>query len=229
MREVESESKKRPLIATDYANKRHAKVREVIRKRKMNHIHIHSQRTFQTLFILFILFILAIVLPIATIFAAVFELKSCDFGGFNVLNNELEKSGLSDNQHGRPNGPKDQAELSRHVNKLVQSRRRTIHELERRGVLQKDYFTKYDSNTETNSPHDNNNNNNNNNVITTKRGKFLKNRTQHVKQQSNHNNNSNSKTNQNNNNYCQQHNTNNRNKNSNSNVSGNRLFSTGKK
>ena len=71
--------------------------------RSNSHSKSHSPRAYQAIFILFIL---AIVLPVATIFAAVFALKSRDFGGFNVgcnvLNNEFEKSGLNDNEYGGP-------------------------------------------------------------------------------------------------------------------------------
>ena len=111
MREVESESKKRPLIAdrscqqTTSESDRSPSQPEG-EPHSHSHFNSHSPPSPQTIFILFIL---AIVLPIATIFAGVFELKSRGFGafnvGFNVLNNELEKSGLNNNEYGGRNGP----------------------------------------------------------------------------------------------------------------------------
>ena len=64
------------------------------------HSHLHS-RPFKTRFVLLFL---AIVLPIASVFGDVFDLKLCDFGGFNddlnVLNNEYEwEESLNNNEY----------------------------------------------------------------------------------------------------------------------------------
>ena len=90
------EKKKKKPTDTKWERKK-----EVLRNWKVNHInihihihisdsHSHPQHSHQTIFMLCIS---AIVLAIATIIDAVFELESRDFGGinadFNIFNNEI--------------------------------------------------------------------------------------------------------------------------------------------
>ena len=112
--EVESESKMRPLIAIDQANKQQVREKSPSQTegeaRPHSHSHSHSHHPSRPPRpILFLLFP-AIVLAIATTTDGVFGLKSRDFGdfnaGFNVFNNEinnefeLENSGLSNDEYG---------------------------------------------------------------------------------------------------------------------------------
>ena len=116
MREVKSKSESniRPLIDPHRSSQQTRSERErspsqtegepmqleMLPRRPHSQSHSHS-RPRPILFLL----ISAIVLPIATIFAAVFEFKSRDFAGFNVFDNvlnsefNLEKSGLIDNEY----------------------------------------------------------------------------------------------------------------------------------
>ena len=114
MREVKSESKVRPLIDPHRSCQQPTSERERSPSQtegeptqyKDSHSHSHSHHPSRPPRPILFLLISAIVLAIATIIGAVFELKSRDFAGFNdyfnVFNNEyeLENSDLSNDEYG---------------------------------------------------------------------------------------------------------------------------------
>ena len=88
MREVESERKKRPLIADRSCQQKTGESdRNPLQMEGKPHSHEHLKQC-----------------SLWQLIAAVFEFKSRDFDGFNVgfniLNNELKKSGLNNNEYG---------------------------------------------------------------------------------------------------------------------------------